>query len=312
MNRKTAYRILELDEDGEYTDAEIKKQYRSKILQHHPDKNHSEDASGKFIEIQDAYKFLHANENDECKNTSYKDVLHSFLSSILREETDAPLLRKIMEMICKKICMVIDHNADAILDYLRNINRDTLKVVYSVLSKYRQIFHFSEDLINHIEELLELNECVVLNPTLDDLMSEENVYILKNDGKSYLVPLWHHEIIFEKNAKAFVPSSKTDTPPAESKNLIVKVFPLLPENMELDDCNVLKVRLRCNINEIWDRDVIVDVGGIPFVINGRELRLTSNPQTIEYEECGVPYNNVDDIFDSSIRQTVVFIIRVIP
>lgn len=304
MNRKTAYKILELDECRDYTEAEIKKQYRSKILQYHPDKNSSANAAEKFIEIQDAYKFLHSNANDEDKNASYKDVLHSFLYSILREETNGPLLCKLMEMICKKICCIIDHNVDAILDYLRNINKDTLKIVYSILSKYRQIFHFSEELISSIEELLAINEYIVLNPTLDDLMSEENVYILKNEGKSYLVPLWHHEIIFDCSF------SKT-THPVDSKRLVVKVFPLLPENMELDDCNVLTVRLRYRLDEVWDRDVIVDVGGVPFVIHGKDFRLTSSPQIVEYEECGVPYNNIDDVFDSSIRQPVVFIIRVL-
>jgi hypothetical protein len=295
-----------LNDEKEYSETEIKKQYRSKILQYHPDKNSSADAAEKFIEVQDAYKFLHSNANDEDKNASYKDVLHSFLYSILREEeTNGPLLCKLMEMICKKICFIIDHNVDAILDYLRNINNDTLKIVYSILSKYRQIFHFSEDLISSIEELLAVNECVVLNPTLDDLMSEDNVYILKNEGKSYLVPLWHHEIIFDCSF-----SKTTQQQQVESKRLVVKIFPLLPENMELDDCNVLTVRLRYRLDEVWDRDVIVDVGGVPFVIHGKELRLTSSPQIVKYEECGVPYNNIDDVFDSAIRQSVVFIIRV--
>lgn len=299
MNRKNAYRILELDEDVYYTDAEIKKQYRAKILQYHPDKNASPSASERFIEIQEAYTFLHSNVTDEYKNASYKDVLHSFLSSVLREETNIPLLRSIIEMICKKVCFIIDNNVDAIIDYLRNINKDTLKMVHSILSKYRKILHFSEELINSIEELLEIDECIVLNPTLDDLMSEENVYILKNDGKSYLVPLWHHDIVF-------------DCPSAECKKMIVRVFPLLPENMEIDDYNILTVRLQYNINEIWNRDVKISIGGASFIIPGKQLRLTDEPQILEYDDCGIPYNNVEDIFDNSVRQPVVFIIRVSP
>ena len=297
MNRKTAYKILELDEDIEYTDAEVKKQYRSKILQYHPDKNTSTNASEKFIEIQEAYNYLHSNVNDEYKNASYKDVFHSFLSSILREETNIPLLRSIIEMICKKICLIIDHNVDAIIDYLRNINKDTLNIVYAILSKYRHILHFSDDLMDRIEDLLETNECIVLNPTLDDLMSEENIYILKHDGTSYLVPLWHHEIIFDR--------------PSDNKKMVVKVFPLLPEKMESDDTNNLIVHLHYCIDEIWDRDVMVNIGGISFVIHGKQLRLTSNPQIVEYDDCGVPYNNEENIFDNSVRQSVVFIINVL-
>lgn len=301
MNRKTAYQILELDEDIDYTDADIKKQYRSKILQYHPDKNTSANAAEKFIEVQDAYKFLHSNASDEYKDASYKDVFHSFLSSILREETNVPLLRSIIEMICKKICLIIDNNVEAIIDYLQNINKDTLKIVYAILSKYRHILHFSEELVNKIEELLDMNECIVLNPTLNDLMSEENIYILKNEGKSYLVPLWHHEIVFDCSSVNL----------AERKKMVVRVFPLLPDNISLDDYNKLTVHLQYRINDVWDRDVFVDIGGIPFVINGKHLRLTNSPQIIEYYECGVPYNNIEDIFDNSVRQSVVFIIRIL-
>jgi hypothetical protein len=267
------------------------------ILQYHPDKNTSINASAKFIEIQEAYKFLHSNINDEYKNASYKDVLYSFLSSILGEEIIVPFL---IEIICKKICLIIDHNVDAIVDYLRNINKDTLRIVYSVISKYRQLLHFSEEIVNRIEELLEMNEYVILNPTLEDLMSEENIYILKNEGNPYLVPIWHHEIIFDC-------SSVKHT---ECKKIVVKVFPLLPENMELDDYNRLTVHLQYKVNDVWNRDIIVNVGGVFFTIHGKKLRLTDSPQIVEYNNCGVPYNDIEDIFDNSVRQPVVFIIRV--
>jgi hypothetical protein len=299
MNRKKAYQILGLNDEKEYSETEIKKQYRSKILQYHPDKNSSADAAEKFIEVQDAYNVLQSSGGYE--NESYREILKSFLSSVLREETDVPLIHKLSEIICKKICLIIDHNADAIIEYLCNINRDTLQIVYSILSKYRHILHFSEELIRRVEELLEVNECIVLNPTLEDLMSNENVYILKNNGKSYLVPLWHHETIFDCSE-----SGSTD-----NRKLIVKTFPLLPDNMELDDCNILTISLRYHLHEIWNREVVVDVGGVPFIIRGKELKMTDLHQTIKYENCGVPYNNTDDIFDCSRRQPVIFFIRVL-
>ena len=301
MNRKKAYQILGLNDEKEYSETEIKKQYRSKILQYHPDKNNSADAAEKFIEVQDAYNVLQSSGG--YQNEPYHDIFKSFLSSVLREETDVPLIQKVSEIICKKICLIIDHNTDAIIDYLCNINHDTLQIVYSILSKYRNILHFSEELIRRVEELLEVNEYIVLNPTLEDLMSEENVYILKNDGKSYLVPLWHHETIFDCSDSG---SGSTD-----NRKLIVKTFPLLPDNMELDDCNILTIRLRYKLHEIWNREVVVDVGGVPFIIRGKELKMTNLHQTIKYEHCGVPYNNTDDIFDCSRRQPVIFVVRVL-
>jgi hypothetical protein len=120
---------------------------------------------------------------------------------------------------------------------------------------------------------------------------------LKTGGKSYLVPLWHHESVF-------------DCPSADRKKIVVRVFPLLPENMDLDDYNILTVCLHYNARDIWNRSVEVNVGGTPFTIHGKQLLLTNEPQIIEYDNCGVPYNNVDDILDNSLRQPVIFIVRV--
>ena len=284
MNRTKSFAILGLNEDIEYSEAEIKKEYRAKMLQYHPDKNHSPDATAKCIEVQDAYNYLRCSE--QTKFESYEEMLKSFLHSIFREEAS------IFDIIFKKI---IEYNSDAIIEYLSNINKDTLRIIHSVLSKYRDVLHFSEDLFDRISELLhnDVNACIILNPTLDDLLSEENIYILKHESSSYLVPLWHHEMTFDSD-----------------KPFSVKIIPLLPDNMELNESNTLTIRLEYKVEEIWNREVAVDVGGIPFIIHGKELRMTDQPQKIEYNKCGVPYNNIDDIFNCSRKQSIIFIICV--
>ena len=291
MNRKTAIEILGIRED-DMSDETIRKAYRTKILQYHPDKNHSPDAAAKFIEIQEAYKLMRTSTEDNC-DESYDDILKSFWSSAVREES--PLISKLIEIVCKKICAVLDNNAEHIVDYLRNINRDTLQRIRDVLSKYRHIFHFTSDIFEKIDEILQVNEYIILNPTLDDLMSEDNIYILKYETKSYVVPLWHHEMTFEH----------------EPANLHVRCFPILPDNMELDELNVLTVRLQYELHEIWDNDVVVEIGGKPFHILGENMRLTSQTQRIEFHGRGVPYNNMDDVLDESCKQSVVFMISIL-
>jgi hypothetical protein len=291
MNQKKAFEILGLGEN-DYSEHDIKTAYRTKILQYHPDKNNSPGATEKFIEVQNAYKFLQKNTDDPPHyDEPYNDILKTFLSSVLREETS--IISKLIEIICKKICLVLEHNVDHIIDYLQNINRDTLKMIKGVLSKYKHILHFTSDIFERIDELLEVNEYIILNPTLENLLSTDNIYILKHDANSYLVPLWHHEMTFEN----------------ENANLVVKCFPILPDNMELDECNILTINLQYSLHEVWkQREIIVEVGGKPFCILTDRLKITDQPQKIEFNECGVPYNNTENVLNDSKKQSIVFII----
>lgn len=292
MNRRHAFEILELKEDSQ--EDEIKREYRKKILQFHPDKNRSPNASERFLEIQEAYTFLqqYDSSTQSSSTESYNEILKTFLFSAFREET---AIVKIIEIICKKMCNIIEHNSDNIIEYLHTINRDTLKIIYSILLKYRTTLNLSSELIERINRILTEEESIVLNPTLEDLMSDANVYVLKREERSYLVPLWHHEMVFDHSGNIFN----------------VKCFPILPENMELDECNVLTVRLQYHLSEVWEQEVYVEIGGIPFVIHGNRLRLTSEPQQIEYCGVGVPYNNMEDVLDMSQKQSILFIVTVI-
>jgi hypothetical protein len=298
MNRRDAFEILDITENAS-TENDIKKAYRTKILQFHPDKNKSPDAPAKFMEVQEAYKFL-TNNSNHPGSESYPDVLNAFLKTVFREETT--LISKLTELLCKKICRAVENNADHVIDYLRNINCDTVKMIRDILLKYRHVVPFSTDFFERIDEIIkgDINDdaYILLNPELEDLFSDENIYVLKHDNRSYLVPLWHHEMTFQKG---------TDP---EDSNIFVRNYPILPDNMELDEFNVLTVKLQCHISELWDREVAVDVGGKRFVIFGNALRLTDAPQRIEYHDCGIPYNNLDDIFDTSKKQPIVFMITV--
>jgi len=302
MNFRRALSILEIREDA--TENEIKKAYRAKILQFHPDKNKSPNAADIFLEVQDAYKYLQLSEDisdddGPIHSESYNDILKTFLSNIFKEGTTPPLIALIIEIICKKLCLLVEHNTEHIIEYLRTINRDTLRTIYCVLVKYRATLHLSSDLFERINDIFredrDEEECIVLNPGLEDLMSDENVYILKREDRSYLVPLWHHEMAFDHSGNGFT----------------VKCFPILPDNMELDECNNLTVNLQYHLSELWDREVVVEIGQKPFVIRGSELKMTCEPQRVEYRGVGLPYNNADDVMDVSRKQSVVFIINVV-
>ncbi len=82
-NSKNPYIILGLDPIKEYSDDEIKKAYHKNVLKYHPDKNKSDDAAEKFIEIHTAYEILSTNKtqydsfNIEQKNEFYYIIKNS-------------------------------------------------------------------------------------------------------------------------------------------------------------------------------------------------------------------------------------------
>lgn len=309
MNRKRALEILGMSEENCDNDdgQSVKNAYRERILQYHPDKNRSAEAAERFREIREAFAFLqkdstsdesHYYEESYDDEESYDEVMKAFLSRVLEEEyadLAAPFLKKIIDNVFRRIIQYVEDNGANLLEYLRKINRPTLKAIYSLLLKYRQAFHLPDGLFEKISEILRADEYIVLNPTLEDIMSEENIYKLKQGDHTYLVPLWHHEMTFD----------------AGGRDLVVKCFPVLPENMELDEWNVLTVWLEYNVQEVWNRTILITIGGQEFGFDGRRLRLTEEEQMIVLERCGVIYNNVREVFNSGEKQNIVLRIRLL-
>ena len=87
MNYYNACSILEI-ENNEVTIENLKKQYRRKALQYHPDKNKSENASAMFINITNAYEYLlkyidsDIDIDEENINNGYVNTLFTFLQNI--------------------------------------------------------------------------------------------------------------------------------------------------------------------------------------------------------------------------------------
>lgn len=302
MNRDMALKILGLTESAIEDDDEIlKKTYRTLILKYHPDKNKSEYSAAKFQEVREAFAFLQTAdsimEEDDPANESYNDILRRFLSRILEKEyaeLAAPFVTKIFAELFNRFAQYMDSRSALFLDALRKINRPTLEAIYSLFSKYREAFHLPEGLFEKMDEILRLNEYIVLNPTLYDMLSEENIYKLKYEDRTYLVPLWHHDMTFDH----------------EGRDLVVKCFPVLPDNIEVDEWNNLTVYLKYNVADVWNRTVEVDIcKGKSVKFDGRELKLTDEPQTIVLDHCGLICNNVNDIFDSTTLQNIVLTIQ---
>jgi hypothetical protein len=229
---------------------------------------------------------------------NYNDFLRRFLSTILEDEY-AEFATPIVAQVC---AFVLERASSAkfMLPYLKKINRTALKVIYKILVKYGAILHIRNDFVQAVEEILRepyAEEYIVLNPRIDDLLSDENVYKLKYQESTYYVPLWHHDMVYDHCGR----------------DLIVKCFPILPENMEIDECNRLIVHLDYSVSDIWSTPTIVVniCGEFNVHFDPSSLRLTDAPQRVALRSCGIPANNICDMMNSSVKQDIVLSIRLV-
>jgi hypothetical protein len=140
-------------------------------------------------------------------------------------------------------------------------------------------------------------DCMLLNPSLEDLFSE-NVYKLKYKDTTYLVPLWHHDMVYDY----------------KGTDLHVKCFPILPDNVEIDEWNNLYVYLEYDVLDLFEKTkelIHVELGSRTFSFCPTQLRLTDEPQEIECVEKGIPHIDLKNIFNVSLKQKVFLIIKVV-
>lgn len=305
MNYKIACETLGINGDKTITEDLLKKQYRINALRNHPDKSSAPDATMRFQQINSAYQYLlkdlHFMSMDEHEPddesdaqdsedinvaTSYASILMSFIKNIVKN--DVPN-NKIYHIILQKISNTCEKKA---LEMVEKIDKNVLIKVYEIIQNYRETLHFSTDFINKIKEVInkkiENDECVILNPTLDDLF-ENNLYKLCVNGFTYIVPLWHDELVYDNSGN----------------DIYVKCFPLLTENITIDNKNNIHVNLRYDIKEILQKEYITFyLGKKEFEIEPKDLTVEKT-QTVTLKGEGISKINTIDIYDVSKKSNVI-------
>jgi len=301
MNFKTACENLDIIcEDNELPIEILKKQYRLKALLYHPDKNPSPDATSKFHEIQESYEYLLKyqgfmepdGESDEFENFAeepergtYRWILFSFLKNILQTESRNQLFYTIIKRVITT-CEVSS------LETLEKLDKTTLIKIYEILNKYKSAFHFTQDYVEKIETIIaektRNDECIILNPTLDDLF-ENNLYRLTVKNHTYIIPLWHHELVYDNSGC----------------DVYIKCNPMLPENTEIDDKNNILVNAEFKVSDVWQRpNIDLPVGNRMFSITPSLLKLSSS-QKVVFSKQGISKINTEDVYDISRKGDVV-------
>lgn len=291
MKYKKACEILDIDQSIHITLDILKKQYRLKALLYHPDKNPSHDASSKFQEIHESYEFLmkqngymddnlhdeNCDGDQDDNKCDYQRILFSFFKNILKGESR----NNLFYVILKRVFTTCEITA---FDTLEKLDKNTLIKIYDIIKVYRDSLHISEGYINKIESIIanksKNDECIILNPTIDDLF-ENNLYKLTVNEYTYIVPLWHNELVYDNSGN----------------DLYVKCYPMLQENIKIDDKNNIHIDIEYKISDLWGKSVIhVHIGKKIFSINPALLKL-SDRQTIIFAKQGISIINVNDIYD---------------
>ena len=212
-------------------------------------------------------------------------MLSSFLKNIVHGEPNNQLFYTIL----KRISGVCESSA---IDTLQKLDTQTLIKIYEIIKIYSKSMHFGEDFLQKIETMItnKVNEqeCIILNPTLDDLF-ENNLYRLKVNNHTYIVPLWHNELVYDNSGN----------------DIYVKCNPILPENIEIDDANNIKIKVSYNIKDIWNTEKIyVNIGKnrtIPITTSTLTLRQNQN---IIIADTGISRINVKDVYDITKKSNI--------
>ena len=293
MNRERALRLLDIQiEYSSYenydkvSDDIIKKHYRLKALQYHPDKNSDPGARDQFLEIKEAYDYLlkcrvgedGSLDPDDC---SYISILKIFLKGVWKGEKNSAVFSVIIENIvgCCEAKM---------LEVLEKLDNDTLIKIHDVFSKYRTVFHYSEGFLKCVEQVLankiKNNNCIILNPSIDDLF-DCNLYKITENGCTYIIPLWHHELVYDNSGC----------------DLYVRCNPILVDNISIDSKNNIHYFAKYSIADIFCLETIdIRVGLRKFSIFVSELCIKPM-QIVVLHGCGIPRIFNDNVYNFSKR-----------
>ena len=292
MNKAAAYQCLDLDINNPDIDVDmIKRQYRLKALIYHPDKNKSPNAVRKFQEIHDAYEYLlmaeeYANQDGyaAADDDSYRNLFMMFLKKILENDTGQSVFYNIIQ----RITTMCESKA---FELLERLDKPTLIKTCIILTKYKDAFHITDNIIEKITQLIqtrnENDECIILNPTLKDLHNN-NLYRLSVNGETYIIPLWHHELVYDNLGH----------------DLYVNCLPDLPDHISIDENNNIHIDVKYNIHDIWEHEYIqVQCDTMCYPIQVNTLKL-ANKQNVIFAKQGLSKINAKNIYDVSNRGDV--------
>ena len=272
MDFQTAIKTLELNAGFSLVD--VKRNYYKLSLKWHPDKNTSINSTKKFQEIAEAYEFLkiyldlengnETNETNESNENDFLNMCNHFLSSLIETTKTMTGNRITNEQIMNILKQLTTKCEKVSIKLFEGIDKESSILLFNYLVSYADILSISQETLNEIKNVIELkmknDNIIILNPNIENLLNDE-VYVLTFEDKTYYIPLWHNELIYDTT----------------KGKLIVKIEPELPPHLEIDDNNNIIVNLTTKINSLLvNEKLIFKLGEKVFQMTSENLRIKKN------------------------------------
>ena len=300
MTIKLALNKLKLDDKytienvNELTYIELKRTYHIMALNYHPDKNRDSKSNERFQEILAAYSFLsniiNSDNNiqynfaeEEIFEAPYTELIINLLTMILKNPDNDSLhnfQKKCIEFSNKIFDQLFDTvNIDVLEDIYRFINNNTMNFPVETIDIIKNI----------IDDKLRLYNIYILTPSIDNILNSE-IFKLEIGDDTIYVPLWHQEMMYEKN--------------------IIKIQPLLSDGITIDENNDIHIEYSDKFETVLNliKQDIETIDVYRYKLDIHKLSLKKN-QTYTLKNQGIPVINSHNIFENKSKANVVVHIR---
>ena len=269
---------------------ELNKRFHILALKHHPDKignnGHCDDELFKQInqahKLVKEYTFADTADAGFKENIDYNSIFGMFVKSLLFKFAKKPTHPEQNELNINAIIQtIISKGVQSAVILFRSMDKHSCVAIYEILSENQELFSISRDILDELNAIVESkmkNDTIInLNPTILDMLLDK-VYILRENGRSYYIPLWHSQLHFKlKNtagaggadaADAAGAAGATDADTADAAadaaaaatdeaEMIVLCNPELPPHITIDEHNNIFINnVDVDIYELFYNQVI--------------------------------------------------------